>query len=78
METLKTKPVDIKSRLRELTKTLLSDSRIGVAFRPVLRGGAEYLLSQIDDEQLRAGIIEVRDVMIPWLLDGDEDPNPQQ
>jgi hypothetical protein len=69
----------LHERVLALLSALVGDSRINVAFRPVILNLAKNFLADVDDKDLRDGLLKVRDKIIPWLLSeggGNEDPTP--
>lgn len=61
----------IKDRLFAILETVLKDSKFNAAFQPMIVSLAKSFLANTSDADLRAGIVQLRDVMIPWVLDGD-------
>ncbi len=71
-------PTSIRARLSALFEALLQDSRIGKAFQPVILNLGRSFISSATDQELREGIVKVRDEIIPFLLEEPhEDKDPQ-
>jgi hypothetical protein len=65
-----------REKLRSLLETVLKDSRINAAFRPVIMQLANNFLDNTTDEEIVKGVSLLRDTLIPWVL-GDEDTHPE-
>lgn len=58
----------LKERLRAFIAAVLQDSRINKSFHPVILNLATNFLKQVNDDEIRSGLNEVRQKVIPWLL----------
>ena len=62
-----------RDKLKSLLETVLQDSRINAAFRPVIMQLANNFLDGTTDEEIINGLGQLRDKLIPWVI-GDPAP----
>lgn len=62
----------IKDRLFALLQSVMENSNFNKAFFPMIMNMAKSFLSNVNDDDLRDGIEQLRDKMIPWVLNGDQ------
>jgi len=62
-----------RAKLKSLLETVLQDSRINAAFRPVIMQLANNFLDGTTDEEIINGLGLLRDRLIPWVI-GDPAP----
>jgi len=70
----------IKERIAAMLEIVLKKSKLNPLFLPTIRNLATGYLNDMDEAELRKGIIELRETFIPWLLGEvvqDDNPPPQ-
>jgi hypothetical protein len=63
-------PTTIKERLGALVEAVLQSSKFNAAFIPVIKNLIKNFMKDTTDEDLKSGILELRDKYIPWVLTG--------
>ena len=58
----------IKARLSALLEAVISKTKINPLFLPTIKNLANNFLKDASEDDLRIGIIELRDKYIPWIL----------
>ena len=61
----------IKDRLFALLDSVLDTSNFNQAFKPMISNLAKSFLDKASEDDLKKGITELQNVMIPWVLNGD-------
>lgn len=67
----------LHQRVQAVAETLLPESKISAAFLPIIRSQLKSFLGKVTEEELRGGLVEVRDKIIPFLLGENEDTHPK-
>ena len=69
----------IKERLFALLETVLKSGSFNPAFHPMIINLARSFLAKATDEELKQGITQLQEKLIPWVLNGDnQDENKNQ
>lgn len=58
-----------------IAEELLPGSKIPAAFQPIIRSQLKTFLAKVTEDDLRHGLMEVRDHLLPFLI-GQPDENP--
>lgn len=64
-------PTTMQARVIAIAEALLPQSKISNAFQPVIRSQLRAFLSKVTEDELRKGLLEVRDKIIPFILNED-------
>jgi len=70
--------ITIKARLEALLETVIDKSNFNKAFLPVIKNLAKGFLKNTSEEDIRKGLIELREKYIPWILGEMPDENPHR
>jgi len=63
-----TQPATIKARLSALLEAVISKTKLNPLFLPTIKNLANNFLKDASEDDLRNGIIELREKYIPWIL----------
>jgi len=64
-------PATVKGRMTIFATKLMESSKIDGPFAPIAGKAVDTFLSKADEDELTRFLVEMRDKVIPWLLEGE-------